>query len=148
MSEYNNSLSIMEVNVSMSYLNDEKFQVLNESGNKLNIDMYEKDKKENLSPMELLLSAVTTCAAVEIVSMIKKRRREFKDLKAESSGIRAETHPMYYKKINIKYIIYSKDLQDSEADRFISLALTKYCSVGSSIRKDTDVFHSFKIIRD
>ena len=137
----------MEVNVSMSYLNDEKFQVLNESGNKLTIDMYEKDKKENLSPMELLLSAVTTCAAVEIVSMIKKRRRDFRDLKAESSGIRAEAHPMYYKKINIKYIIYSKDLQDSEADRFISLALTKYCSVGSSIRMDTEVIHSFEIIR-
>lgn len=147
MFEYNNSLRIMEVNVSMSYLNDEKFQVLNESGNKLTIDMYEKDKKENLSPMELLLSAVTTCAAVEIVSMIKKRRRDFRDLKAESSGIRAETHPMYYKKINIKYIIYSKDLQDSEADRFISLALTKYCSVGSSIRMDTEVVHSFEIIR-
>jgi len=137
----------MEVNVSMSYLNDEKFQVLNESGNKLTIDMYEKDKKENLSPMELLLSAVTTCAAVEIVSMIKKRRRDFRDLKAESSGIRSDTHPMYYKKINIKYIIYSKDLQNSEADRFISLALTKYCSVGSSIRKDTEVVHSFEIIR-
>tara|TARA_B100000676_G_scaffold237863_1_gene238083 strand:+ start:1642 stop:2055 length:414 start_codon:yes stop_codon:yes gene_type:complete len=137
----------MEVNVSMTYLNDEKFQVLNESGNKLTIDMYEKDKKENLSPMELLLSAVTTCAAVEIVSMIKKRRRDFRDLKAESSGIRAETHPMYYKKINIKYIIYSKDLQNSEADRFISLALTKYCSVGSSIRMDTEVVHSFEIIR-
>jgi Predicted redox protein, regulator of disulfide bond formation len=147
MLEYNNSLRIMEVNVSMSYLNDEKFQVLNESGNKLTIDMYEKDKKENLSPMELLLSAVTTCAAVEIVSMIKKRRRDFRDLKAESSGIRADTHPMYYKKINIKYIIYSKDLQDSEADRFINLALTKYCSVGSSIRKDTEVVHSFEIIR-
>ena len=147
MLEYNNSLRIMEVNVSMSYLNDEKFQVLNESGNKLTIDMYEKDKKENLSPMELLLSAVTTCAAVEIVSMIKKRRRDFRDLKAESSGIRADTHPMYYKKINIKYIIYSKDLQDSEADRFITLALTKYCSVGSSIRKDTEVIHSFEIIR-
>ena len=147
MFEYNNSLRIMEVNVSMSYLNDEKFQVLNESGNKLTIDMYEKDKKENLSPMELLLSAVTTCAAVEIVSMIKKRRRDFRDLKAESSGIRAETHPMYYKKINIKYIIYSKDLQNSEADRFISLALTKYCSVGSSIRMDTEVIHSFEIIR-
>ena len=147
MFEYNNSLRIMEVNVSMSYLNDEKFQVLNASGNKLTIDMYERDKKENLSPMELLLSAVTTCAAVEIVSMIKKRRRDFRDLKAESSGIRAETHPMYYKKINIKYIIYSKDLQDSEADRFISLALTKYCSVGSSIRIDTEVVHSFEIIR-
>ena len=97
--------------------------------------------------MELLLSAVTTCAAVEVVSMIKKRRRDFKDIKAETSGVRADTHPMYYKEINVKYIIYSNDLKDNEAERFISLALTKYCSVGSSIRKDTEVKHSFEIVR-
>ena len=137
----------MEVKVSMSYLDDEKYSVKNISGNELVVDMYEKGKKENLSPMELLLSAITTCAAVEVVSMIKKRRRDFKDIKAETSGVRADTHPMYYKKINVKYIIYSKDLKDNEADRFINLALTKYCSVGSSIRKDTEVKHFFEIIR-
>ena len=137
----------MEVKVSMSYLDAEKYSVKNISGNELVVDMYEKGKKENLSPMELLLSAVTTCAAVEVVSMIKKRRRDFKDIKAETSGVRADTHPMYYKKINVKYIIYSKDLKDNEADRFINLALTKYCSVGSSIRKDTEVKHFFEIIR-
>ena len=98
--------------------------------------------------MEVLLSAVTTCAAVEVVSKIKKRRRDFKDIKAESSGVRADTHPMYYKEIQVMYSIYSSDLKDNEAERFISLALTKYCSVGSSIRKDTKVNHSFKIIRD
>ena len=138
----------MEVKVSMTYLDDEKYSVKNGSGNELVVDMYAKEKKENLSPMELLLSAVTTCAAVEVVSMIKKRRRDFKDIKAESSGVRVDTHPMYYKEINVKYIIYSTDLKDNEAERFISLALTKYCSVGSSIRKDTDVKHSFEIIRD
>ena len=131
----------------MSYIDDEKYSVKNVSGNELVVDMYAREKKENLSPMELLLSAVTTCAAVEEVSMIKKRRRDFKDIKAETSGVRADTHPMYYKKINVKYIIYSKDLKDNEADRFINLALTKYCSVGSSIRKDTEVKHFFEIIR-
>ena len=136
----------MKINVSMSYVDDEKYQVKNASGNKLLVDMYSQDKKKNFSPMELLLSAVASCAAVEIVSMIKKRRRDFKDIKAKVSGIRAETHPMYYKEININYIIYSEDLQDNEADRFISLALTKYCSVGSSIRKDTIINHNFKIL--
>ena len=137
----------MEVKVSMSYLNDEKYNIKNISGNELTVDMYAREKKENLSPMELLLSAVTTCAALEVVSMIKKRRRDFKDIKAESSGVRADTHPKFYKEINIKYIIYSKDLEAKEAERFISLALTKYCSVGSSIRKDTNINHSFEIIR-
>ena len=137
----------MEVKVSMSYLDDEKYIVKNISGNELTIDMYAREKKENLSPMELLLSAVTSCAALEVVSMIKKRRREFRDIKAETSGVRAESHPMYYKEINIKYIIYSKDLEEKEADRFISLALTKYCSVRSSIRKDSQIKHTFEIIR-
>ena len=138
----------MEVKVSMSYLDDEKYSVKNASDNELIIDMYAKEKKKNLSPMELLLSAVTTCAAVEVVSMIKKRKRDFKDIKAESTGVRADSHPMYYKKIHVMYKIYSSDLKDNEADRFITLALTKYCSVGSSIRKDTNVNHSFKIIRE
>ena len=138
----------MEVKVSMSYLDDEKYSVKNASDNELIIDMYAKEKKKNLSPMELLLSAITTCAAVEVVSMIKKRKRDFNDIKAESTGVRADSHPMYYKQINVLYEIYSSDLKDNEAERFISLALTKYCSVGSSIRKDTKVNHTFKIIRD
>ena len=44
----------MEINVSMSYVDDEKYQVTNASGNKLLVDMYSQDKKKNFSPMELL----------------------------------------------------------------------------------------------
>ena len=75
----------MDINVEMSYIDDEKFNVKNNSGNNLTVDMYSQDKKEHMSPMELLLSALTTCAAVDIVSMIKKRRRDFKDIKAITS---------------------------------------------------------------
>ena len=135
----------MEINVSMSYIDDEKFQMTNASGNKLFIDMYSQEEKENLSPMELLLSALASCAAVDIVSMIKKRRRDFKDIKAKVSGIRAETHPKYFKSISIHYLIFSSDLIDSEAERFISLSLEKYCSVGSTINEKTNINHSFSI---
>ena len=138
----------MEMNVKMSYVNDEKFNVVNGSGNLLSVDMYSEDKKENHSPMELLLSAVTTCAAVEIVSMIKKRRRDFKDIKATTTGTRPTSPPRFFKNINIKYYIYSSDLKNDEAERFISLSIEKYCSVGSSIRKDTKINHSFEIIRN
>jgi len=131
----------------MSYVDDEKFQVKNASGNKLIIDMYSQEKKKNLSPMELLLSAVASCAAVEIVSMIRKRRRDFQDIKAEVSGRRAENHPKFFKLITIHYLIYSLDLTDAEAERFISLSLEKYCSVGSTINEKTNIIHSFEIKR-
>jgi len=138
----------MDIKISMSYLDDEKFSVKNNSGNNLIVDMYAENKKEHMSPMELLLSALTTCAAVDIVSMIKKRRRDFKDIKAISSGKRVDDSPRYYKSIDIKYLIFSSDLKDNEAERFISLAISKYCSVGATIRPDTILNHCFEIIRD
>ena len=50
--------------ISMDYVNDNTFKVQNQSNNELLIDMCDPDKKNHLSPMELLLSAVTSCAAV------------------------------------------------------------------------------------
>ena len=76
----------MSLTVSMSYLKDQEFEFTNNSNNSLIVDMYDENLKKNHSPMELLLSALTSCAAVEIVSMIKKRRRDFKDLKAITTG--------------------------------------------------------------
>jgi putative redox protein len=109
--------------------------------------MCDPDKKSHLSPMELLLSALTTCAAVEIVSMIIKRKRDFKDIKAETISTRVDNPPRYFKSINIKYIIYSSDLTNNEAERYISLSLDKYCSVGATINEKTEINHSFEIVR-
>ena len=138
----------MSLTVSMSYLDDEEFEFKNISNNSLIVDMYDENLKKNHSPMELLLSALTSCAAVEIVSMIKKRRRDFKDLKAITTGIRAMNPPRFFKSINIEYQIYSSDLTNEEAQRFISLSIEKYCSVGATLRNDTIINHTFKIIRN
>ena len=138
----------MSLTVSMSYLKDQEFEFKNNSNNSLIVDMYDENFKKNHSPMELLLSALTSCAAVEIVSMIKKRRRDFKDLKAIASGIRAKNPPRFFKSINIEYQIYSSDLTNEEAQRFISLSIEKYCSVGATLRNDTIINHTFKIIRN
>ena len=67
----------MDPKIQMTYVDDEKYDVQNQTGNNVTIDMYDSEKKENLSPVELVLAALTSCAAVEIVSMIKKRRRDF-----------------------------------------------------------------------
>ena len=87
--------------------------------------MCDPDKKNHLSPMELLLSAVTSCAAVEIVSMIKKRKRNFKNILAKTHGERVDSSPRYFTSIDIKYIIYSSDLTENEADRYISMSSRK-----------------------
>ena len=131
--------------INLAYKSDEQFIGKNELGNEIHIDMRPNPVKEGQSPTELLLSALAACAAVEIVSMIKKRRKEFIDLKAEIQGERRDEHPRGFTKIHLKYIICSPDLTEDEAGRIVSLSTTKYCSVAASLNADQT--HSFEIVR-
>lgn len=131
--------------IKLQYKADEEFITENESGIKLEIDMLPKEQKNHQSPMEVLLSSVAACAAVDIVSMVKKRRKTFIDLKAEVDGERREEHPRGFNSIHIKYIITSPDLKEEELERIIDLAVTKYCSVAATL--SAELTHSFKIIR-
>jgi putative redox protein len=137
----------MSITSSLSYKSDNEFETINQAGNKLRIDMFPSEEKKDQSPMDLVLSAVAACGAVDIVSMIKKKRRTFIDLKAESTGERADTFPKKFTKIHIKYIITSPDLTEKEAEKVISLAVSDYCSVASSLNPDIELTHSFEIVR-
>ena len=131
--------------VTLSYKGDEEYSVVNDSGNQVDIDMLPADQKQHQSPPQLLLSALVACAAVDIVSMVKKRRRAFIDLKGEVTGQRRDEHPRGFTEIHLKYYITSPDLTDEEAERIVDLATTKYCSVAATLSATQT--HSFEIIR-
>lgn len=131
--------------IDLSYKGDEEFTSVNENSNKVEIDMRAAEQKKHQSPTELLLSALGACAAVEIVSMVKKRRKTFVDLNAEISGERREEHPRGFTQIHLKYVITSPDLTNEEAGRIVELATTKYCSVAGSLSAEQT--HSFEIKR-
>ena len=137
----------MEMKISLGYKADEEFYTVNGSGNRIEIDMLKTDKKA-MSPTELLLSGVIACAAVDIVSMIKKRRKTIIDLKGEARGVRREEQPRKFTHIHIHYDIYSPDLTPDEAERIIDLAVEKYCSVAATLNESTQLAHSFEIIRN
>lgn len=131
--------------INLSYNDDHEFTGVNENGNTVKIDMRDREVKQHQSPTELLLSALAACAAVEIVSMVKKRRKQFVDLRAEVEGERRDENPRGFTKIHLKYVIVSPDLTEEEADRIVGLATTKYCSVAGSLSAEQT--HSFEIER-
>ena len=135
----------MEMEVVLGFKSDEEFYTVNSTQNRVEIDMYGPEKKQAQSPMELLLSGIIACAAVDIVSMIKKRRKLLNDLTGKASGQRRAEAPRAFTDIHIHYEINSPDLTDQEAEKIISLAVDKYCSVASSISSDIHLSHGFEI---
>lgn len=115
---------------------DREYESVNESGNKVSIDMYDAEDKKHQSPMELLLSALAGCASVDAALMMKKKKKEITGLKVDAEGIRNEGIPAYYTTIHLKFMLTSPDATPEEFQKVVKLAVEKYCSVASSLKSE------------
>lgn len=117
-------------------LSDEVYESVNDNGNKVTIDMRKREDKAHLSPTELVLSALAGCGAVDIVLMLKKRRKTIQKFIIETDGTRRDEAPRYFTKIHCTYRITSPDVTKEELHKTAALALEKYCSVASSLKSE------------
>jgi len=113
---------------------DEVYEAVNENGNKVLVDLRKVEERQSQSPTELLLSALAGCGAVDIVLMLKKRKRTVKGLVIETTGTRREEAPRYFTAIHCHYLLTSPDASDEEMNKIAQLALEKYCSVATSLK--------------
>jgi len=133
--------------ITLGYKGDEEYYAVNEQGNRIEIDMLPADQKQAMSPMQLLLAGLISCAAVDLVAMVKKRRKTLIDFSGEVDGTRREEIPKKYTDIAITFIFTSPDLKEDEAQKLVNLAVEKYCSVSASLDPSINLTHGVKIIR-
>jgi len=132
--------------VNLGYKSDHEYFAVNESGNRTEIDMLPQEEKKAMSPTELLLSGVIACAAVDIVSMIKKKRKTLIEFSGEATGERREEQPRKFTSMHIHYTIKSPDLSHTDAEKIVNLAVEKYCSVASTVNESTAITHSVEVL--
>jgi putative redox protein len=114
-------------------LEDEVYEAVNEAGHKITMDMREASHKQNQSPPELLLSSLAGCGAVDIVIMLKKRKKTILDFTIETIGVRRDETPRKFLDIHCKYIVTSPDVEAEEFEKFAKLSLEKYCTVAATL---------------
>jgi len=113
---------------------EDLFESSNVYGNNVFIDMRKKPLKQGLSPVEMLQSALAACAGVDVVAMLKKRRKHIESFSIEIESKRNEQHPRWLTEIHCNYILTSQDATETELSKLAHLALEKYCSVASSLK--------------
>lgn len=133
-------------NVTVRMKADHEYEAVNPQGNRVEIDMYDPAEKKFQSPMDMLLSAVGSCASVDAVLMMKKKRREILDFYVEVEGIRSEGVPSFFTDIHMKFILVSPDAKEVEFEKVIALSVDKYCSVASSLK--SNITYSTEIKRN
>jgi putative redox protein len=114
-------------------IEDEVYESTSEDGIKVFIDMRPLVKKQNQSPVELLLSSLAACAAVDIVAILKKRKKTILAFTIESDGTRRQETPRAFTAIHCLYKLTSMDVTEDEFYKAAKLSLEKYCSVAASL---------------
>ncbi|MEE4174530.1 MAG: OsmC family protein [Xanthomonadales bacterium] len=113
------------------------------SGHSLVID---GDRDVGMSPMEMLLLAAGACAAIDLVTILKKGRQKVMDATVEVGGERRDDHPRYYTAVSMHFVVYGQDVKPRQVERAIDLAMEKYCSASAQLKALADVETSFEIV--
>lgn len=124
----------------------DEFLIATTPGNySLTIDT-KSERKSAPTPVELLFVSVAACTAVDVVSILEKKRQAVTDYRVEITGERREEHPRAFTKMHVHHIVYGHDVSEQAVARAIELSDTKYCSVAATVRPTVEITTSFEII--
>ena len=100
------------------------------------------------TPVELLLIALGGCTAVDVVSILKKKRERVTDYRVEVRGTRREEHPRAFTRMEVRHVVRGKGVSEKSVASAVELSETKYCSVAATLRPCVEIVTSYEIIED
>ncbi len=92
------------------------------------------DEGVGMKPSELLLVALASCTAVDVVEILHKKRIVLTGLEISATGEQQADPPWTFRKIHLVYQLRGKGLTVEAAEMAVRLSEEKYCSVASTVR--------------
>ncbi|MBK7708148.1 MAG: OsmC family protein [Acidobacteria bacterium] len=138
-------MSDIQAKAVVQWAGDDLYIGTSPSGHSITVDT-KGENKTAPSPVELLMIAVAGCTAVDVVSILQKKRQKITAYRAEISGTRREDHPRAFTSFHIHHLVYGHDVSEQAVARAIELSDTKYCSVAATVRPAAEIETTFEII--
>jgi putative redox protein len=85
-----------------------------------------------MRPMELLLAALSSCSAMDVLHILRKQKQPIEHLEITVDGLRADAVPAPYREIEMVFKVRGA-VDEHKLQRAVQLAVEKYCSVGLSL---------------
>jgi len=104
------------------------------------------DEGVGIKPSDLLLIAVASCTAVDIVDILAKKRMPLTYMEITSSGEQDQDPPWTFRKINLKFRLAGNNLTEKAATQAIELSGDKYCSVAATIRATAQITTEIELV--
>jgi putative redox protein len=113
------------------------FEARDEKGHLLQTDSSSEigGKDYGFRPMQLLLAALGSCSAIDIVSILLKQRQSIAGFDIRIEGEREKgAVPSLWKTIWVAFELHG-NVDEEKAKKAAALSVEKYCSVAETLRR-------------
>jgi putative redox protein len=104
------------------------------------------DEGIGIKPSDLLLIAVASCSAVDVVEILEKKRMPLTHFEISVNGEQDQDPPWTFRKIHVHYKVGGKNLTEKAVEQAIQLSEEKYCSVTATLRATAQITNDFEIV--
>lgn len=96
-------------------------------------------------PMELIAIGLAGCTAMDVISILAKKKQAVADFQVNVHADRAVEHPKVFIEAVIEYMFYGNDLDEAAVLRAIELSAEKYCPAQAMLSKAFPIRLVYKI---
>lgn len=107
-----------------------------ETGNEMRLSLPEMAGGDvtGFRPMQLMILSLGGCAAVDVLTILKKQRQQVDDLSIDIEAERFhQPLPAPWQKAHLVFTIFGK-VDPKKAEKAVEMSVQKYCSVSETLR--------------
>jgi putative redox protein len=90
---------------------------------------------DGFRPMELMALSLAGCTAMDVISIMTKKRQQVNDYNVKVMTERATDHPKVFTTATIEYHIAGKDIDEKAVRRAMELSADSYCPAQAMLGK-------------
>ncbi len=90
---------------------------------------------DGFRPLELVLVGLAGCTAMDVISILTKKRQKVTAFEVKAHGEQADEHPRALTRFLVEYVVTGKEIDRDAVQRAVELSQEKYCSVSATLRK-------------
>lgn len=83
--------------------------------------------EDGFRPMELMALGLAGCTAMDVISILQKKRQQVTGFEVHIHPEFANEHPYVWTQVQIEYLITGRDINPKAVERAIELSFSKYC---------------------
>jgi putative redox protein len=97
-------------------------------------------------PLELMLMSLAGCTAMDVISILRKKRQDVTEFEVKTHAERSATHPKVFTAVFVEYIVTGHNIDPKAVERAIDLSENAYCPAQAMLVKSIPIQHTYTII--